>query len=79
MTHQPLVSGSGVKLSDEKHKQLWIPEGFALGFLTLEDNTHFLYKTTNYYAKDCERSMSWNDSDLAIDWRLESFESVSAS
>ncbi len=60
----------GVKLSDRNHKQLWIPEGFAHGFLALEDNTHFLYKTTNYYAKDCERSIIWNDSDLAINWQI---------
>ncbi|PPE76378.1 dTDP-4-dehydrorhamnose 3,5-epimerase, partial [Kaistia algarum] len=41
------------------------------GFLALEDDTQFLYKTTDYYAKDCERSIVWNDQDLAIDWQIE--------
>ena len=69
----------GVELSGKNHRQLWIPEGFAHGFVALEDNTHFLYKTTNYYAKDCERSIIWNDSDLSIDWRLKTIESISVS
>ncbi len=60
----------GVELSAENHRQLWVPEGFAHGFLALADDTHFLYKTTDFYAKDCERSIAWNDPSLAIDWPL---------
>lgn len=62
--------------SANKH-MLWIPEGFAHGFLALEDNTHFLYKTTDYYAKDSERAILWNDTELAIDWPL--FDQISVS
>ncbi len=58
----------GVELSEENRRQLWIPEGFAHGFLALADETHFLYKTTDYYAKDCEGSFRWNDPGLAIQW-----------
>lgn len=60
----------GVELSGENHKQFWIPEGFAHGFIALEDNTQFLYKTTNYYNKASERIIIWNDSTLGIDWRI---------
>lgn len=62
-------------LSAENKKQLWIPEGFAHGFLTLSDTAEFLYKTTNYYAKQYERSIVWNDDSLAILWpeRIEVF------
>ena len=58
----------GVELSAENRRQMWIPEGLAHGFLALQDNTHFLYKTTDVYAKDCERAIVWNDPTLAIDW-----------
>lgn len=58
----------GVELTASNHRQLWIPEGFAHGFLSLEDDTHFLYKTTDNYAKDCERSIVWNDPDIGIEW-----------
>jgi dTDP-4-dehydrorhamnose 3,5-epimerase len=58
----------GLTLDARQQKQLWIPRGFAHGFLALEDNTHFLYKTTDYYAKDCERSIVWNDPAIGIEW-----------
>lgn len=61
----------GVELTEQNHKQFWIPAGFAHGFITLEDNTQFLYKTTDYYSKECERSIIWNDETLAIDWHVE--------
>jgi dTDP-4-dehydrorhamnose 3,5-epimerase len=60
----------GVELSEANRRQLWIPEGFAHGFLSLEDGTEFLYKTTDVYAKDCERAIRWDDPDLAIAWPL---------
>ena len=62
----------GVELTGENHKQFWIPAGFAHGFVALEDNTQFLYKTTNYYSKECERSIVWDDADIAIEWPIES-------
>lgn len=58
----------GVELTASNHRQLWIPEGFAHGFVALEDDTHFLYKTTDYYAKECERSILWSDADIGIEW-----------
>lgn len=61
----------GIELTGENHRQFWIPAGFAHGFIALEDNTQFLYKTTNYYSKECERSIVWSDSDLSIEWPVE--------
>lgn len=58
----------GVELSAANQRMLWIPEGFAHGFVALEDDTHFLYKTTDYYAKDCEAAIRWDDAELAIAW-----------
>ena len=60
----------GVELSAQNQRQLWIPEGFAHAFMALQDDTHFLYKTTDVYAKDCERAILWNDPDLGIEWPL---------
>lgn len=66
----------GIELTGENHRQFWIPAGFAHGFIALEDNTQFLYKTTDYYAKECERSIIWNDPTLAIDWPLDQVDEV---
>lgn len=58
----------GERLSAENKKQLWIPEGFAHGFLTLSDTAEFLYKTTEFYDKSSEESICWNDPGLNISW-----------
>jgi dTDP-4-dehydrorhamnose 3,5-epimerase len=58
----------GVHLSGENKRQLWIPEGFAHGFLTLSESAEFLYKATNYYAPQSEREIIWNDKSLNIEW-----------
>ena len=58
----------GVVLSEENNKQLWIPPGFAHGFLTLSQYAEFLYKTTDYYSPTHERCIKWNDKDLNIEW-----------
>ena len=61
----------GVHLSAENKRQLWVPEGFAHGFLVLSDYAEFLYKTTDYYAPAHERCIYWDDAQLAIDWPLD--------
>ena len=66
----------GVELSAENKTMFWIPEGFAHGFIALEDNTQFLYKTTNYYNKESEDAIIWNDPTLVIDWPLNQVDKV---
>ncbi|KMY26863.1 dTDP-4-dehydrorhamnose 3,5-epimerase [Aeromonas caviae] len=61
----------GVHLSAENKRQLWIPEGFAHGFVTLSESADFLYKTTNYYHRESEGSIHWNDSEINIEWPIE--------
>lgn len=58
----------GVELTEENQRQLWVPPGFAHGFLVLSEFADFLYKTTDYYAPQFERSMAWNDPILSIQW-----------
>ncbi len=60
----------GETLSAENKKQMWIPPGFAHGFLTLTEAAEFLYKTTDYYAPDHERCIAWNDPGIGIEWPL---------
>lgn len=61
---------TGVHLSAENKRQFWVPEGFAHGFVVLSDEAEFLYKTTDYYAPEYERTICWNDPILAINWPL---------
>jgi dTDP-4-dehydrorhamnose 3,5-epimerase len=68
----------GIHLSAENKHQLWIPEGFAHGFLTLSETAQFVYKTTNYYAPQAERCIAWNDSQIGIGWPFVAQLAVSA-
>ena len=68
----------GVRLSAENKRQLWIPEGFAHGFLALTEVADVLYKTTDYWAPEYERSIAWNDPDIGIAWPLQSEPDLSA-
>lgn len=61
----------GVTLSADNKKQLWVPEGFAHGFIVLSETAEFLYKTTDFYAPEYERSILWNDPLIGIDWPFE--------
>ena len=61
----------GAVLSGENHQQLWVPEGFAHGFLTLSAHAEVLYKTTDFWSKDCEGAIRWDDPQLAIRWPLD--------
>lgn len=58
----------GAVLSAENHNQLWIPPGFAHGFITLSDTAEFLYKTTDFYSTQSERCIAWNDPQMGIEW-----------
>lgn len=60
----------GEVLSDANHRQLWIPEGFAHGFLTLSEQAVVGYLCTDYYVGDCDKAIAWNDPEIAIDWPL---------
>jgi dTDP-4-dehydrorhamnose 3,5-epimerase len=64
----------GTELSGENHLQLWVPVGFAHGFLTLSEQAEVLYKASGYWSKVCERSLRWNDPELAIAWPLDQLE-----
>ena len=60
----------GVELSEDNHRQLWIPPGFGHGFVVLSESADFLYKTTDYWAPEHERCIIWSDPELGIDWPL---------
>ncbi|BEV08170.1 dTDP-4-dehydrorhamnose 3,5-epimerase [Methylophilus glucosoxydans] len=68
----------GVHLSADNHRQLWIPPGFAHGFVVLSDTADFLYKTTDYYAPQYEACLKWDDPTIGIDWPLDMPPSLSA-
>lgn len=67
-----------LELSAENKRMLWIPEGFAHGFVVLSDTAEFLYKTTDYWFPEHERCLRWDDTKLAIDWKLQVSPSLSA-
>lgn len=62
---------AGAHLSADNKHQLWVPEGFAHGFLVLSDTAEFVYKTTDYYAPEYERCIYWNDRDINVDWPVQ--------
>jgi len=64
----------GVELTGENFRQLWVPAGFAHGFLVLSESADFLYKTTDYYAPEHERSLLWNDPAVGVEWPLAGIE-----
>jgi dTDP-4-dehydrorhamnose 3,5-epimerase len=68
----------GMELSEENHKQLWVPPGFAHGFMVTSDSAEFLYKTTDYYAPEHERCIAWDDPSIGIEWPLTTRPSLSA-
>ena len=66
----------GVELSAENHKMLYVPKGFGHGFLTLEDNTHFLYKCSDNYSPECEGGVIWSDETLNIEWPIDGIKPI---
>ena len=66
----------GVELNAQNKRMLWVPEGFAHGFLTLEDDTDFLYKCTAPYAPESEYTLAWNDPTVGVEWPVDGFEPV---
>ncbi len=68
----------GVELSEHNHRQMWVPAGFAHGFLVTSESADFLYKTTDYYAPEHERCIAWNDPAIGIDWPLDGAPQLSA-
>jgi dTDP-4-dehydrorhamnose 3,5-epimerase len=68
----------GIELSEDNHKQIWVPPGFAHGFLVLSESADFLYKTTDYYAPEHERCIAWNDPVIGIQWPLTAEPKLSA-
>lgn len=66
----------GAQLSEENQRQMWVPPGFAHGFLVLSESADFLYKTTDYYAPEHERCICWNDPQVGIAWPLEGAEPI---
>jgi dTDP-4-dehydrorhamnose 3,5-epimerase len=68
----------GVDLSEENHLQLWVPPGFAHGFLVLSETAEFLYKTTDYYAPEHERCIAWDDPSIGIQWPADTMPQLSA-
>jgi dTDP-4-dehydrorhamnose 3,5-epimerase len=68
----------GARLSATNHQQLWVPTGFAHGFLTLSEHAEVLYKTTDFWSPDCERAIRWDDPQLAIAWPELSGEALDA-
>lgn len=62
---------AGAELSEHNHRQLWVPPGFAHGFVVLSESADFLYKTTDYYAPEHERCLAWNDPTVAVAWPID--------
>ncbi len=61
----------GIELTEENNRQVWVPPGFAHGFLVTSESADFLYKTTDYYAPEFERSIAWNDPAIGVEWPLQ--------